>query len=135
MYAHGGLNPGEYESEQEINWNARGAQSVKLSDIGVQFGGSDLCVMYFKLSYMVGPHEAPYPMMVDDRSSDPMLHVTTMLYRAHTPLAKHLTMQQNMVSFEHLNMIITYAQIEPVYLRTIDERTIEMCLWRARRTG
>ena len=24
MYAHGGLNPGEYESEQDVNWSARG---------------------------------------------------------------------------------------------------------------
>ena len=127
MYAHGGLNPGEYEQEQEIDWSAKGDQSTKLSDIGVQFGDFDLCAMYLNLSYMVGPHEVPYPMMYDDRSSDPMLHVTTMLYRTHTQLAKYLTMQQNMVSFEHLNMIITFAQVEPNFLRTIDNCTVEMC--------
>ena len=126
-YAHGSLNPGEYESEQDVNWNARGAQSMKLSDIGVQFGDFDLCAMYFKLSYMVGPREVPYPMMTDDRYSDPELHVTTMLYRTQAQFAKHLTMQQNMVSFQHLDMIITYIQVEPIFIRTVDECNIEMC--------
>ena len=87
-----------------------GVQSMKLSDIGVQFGDFDLCVMHFKLTYMVGSCETPYPMVICDRYSDPMLHVTTMLYRTQAQFAKHLTMQQNMVSFQHLDMIITYVQ-------------------------
>ena len=75
---------------------------MKLSDLGVQFGDFELCVMHFKLGYIVGAYEVPYPMVVEDRPIDPLEHATAMIYRAHIPLTEHMTTKQNLVSFNHL---------------------------------
>ena len=32
-----------------------------------------------------------------------------------------------MVSFQHLDMIITYTQVELIFIRTVDECNMEMC--------
>ena len=43
LYAHGGMNPGEYETYRVFDWDVRGLNSMKLSDFGVQVGDFDLC--------------------------------------------------------------------------------------------
>ena len=66
-------------------------------------------------------------MVTEDRPSDPLGHATAMVYRTHAPLTKHMTMEQRLVSFGHLHLIATYAQVELSFVRTIDNCTVEMC--------